>query len=100
MSRADLIAACDAAGPADAWRVAVTALGAAGRAGFPAPKRAGRVTGLTSGELIERMTRSRVFDADREAIRRRIPYAPHSQIIDWLKAELKTRKQDRHNQAY
>lgn len=93
MSRTDLIAACVTASPDNAaWALAVTQLGRAARAGFPLPKKPGRPTGLTSGELIRRMTESHVFDADREAIRRRIPYASHSQIIDWLKIELETRK--------
>ena len=52
----------------------------------------GRSTGLTSGELIRRMTNSHVFDKDRQAIRARLPYANHSDIIDWLKREVKTRK--------
>lgn len=55
--------------------------------------RRGRPTGLNSGQLIYRMTESHVFDADRQAIRGRIPYASHSQMIDWLKEQVKTRKQ-------
>ena len=90
-TRAELIAACYAAGPAD-WPAAVTALGAASRAGFPVPKRR-HYTGLNSGQLIYRMTESHVFDRDRAAIRARIPYANHSDIIDWLKDEVKARKQ-------
>lgn len=93
MSRADLIAACKSAQPgSDSWLVAVQALGAASSTGFPPPKKPGRPTGLSSGELIYRMTESHVFDRDRQAIRNRMAYASHSQIIEWLKAELITRK--------
>ena len=52
----------------------------------------GRPTGLTSGELICRLTTSHVFDRDRRAIRARLPYANHSDIINWLKIEVKARK--------
>ena len=38
------------------------------------------------------MTASHVFDTDRAAIRARLPYANHSDIIEYLKHEVKSRK--------
>ena len=38
------------------------------------------------------MSQSHVFNADRRAIRARLPYANHSDIINWLKTEVKARK--------
>ena len=90
MSRAELIAAVyTTRHGSDEWADAIRALG---RHAAPPPAPARRSTGLTSGELIWRMTSSHVFDADRTAIRARMPYANHSDIINWLKLEVKSRK--------
>lgn len=81
----------------DEWTAAVKALGRFARLAQTAPP--SRSTGLNSGELIYRMTTSHVFDKDRAAIRARIPYAYHTDIINWLKTELKARKAAEKKQA-
>ena len=93
MSRAELIAAVYATRHgSDEWADAVKALGSHRREQDAAPPKRSYATGLSSGELIWRLTTSHVFDKDRIAIRARMPYANHSDIIDWLKTEVKSRK--------
>ena len=93
MSRPKLIAAVYATRHgSDDWTDAVKALGSHRREQDAAPPKRSYATGLNSGQLIYRMTESHVFDKDRAAIRARLPYANHSDIIEWLKIEVKTRK--------
>ena len=59
------------------------------------PARQGHPTGLSAGELVWRITESRVYAADREEIRARaratVPGAA-SEALDWLKGETPRRK--------
>ena len=79
--RAALIAACYAAGP-DEWQAAVTALGAASRAGFPAPKPRPLGTYKSFYQTIWLITRSHHFsEAERTLYRERAQYDGASEVL-------------------
>lgn len=94
-SRATLLTACHQAAPdSPEWRRAVTALGAASRAGFPPPP-PGRKTGENPVHLVERVTRSRVFQEDREELRAAAKYGNPAELpglVDHVLQQAKERK--------
>jgi len=93
MSRTTLLAACRAQHPhSPEWMAAVSALGAASRAGFVEAKKPGRPTGLSRAELYHRMLRSHVFDADRQTWQSKWYSAPSAATFDEMKQALDTRK--------
>jgi hypothetical protein len=93
MSRDELIAACKAQQPhSPEWYAAVCALGRARLAGFPEPKKPGRPTGLSRGELYHRMLRSHVFDADRPTWESKWYASPSASTFDEMKQALEARK--------
>ena len=91
--RARLLAAVHATAPeSESWAQAVRRLGAWRKAqATPAPKR-GKPTGLSRGELYERMLRSHVFDLDRELWRQHWYHFPNSATFDEMKRTLEARK--------
>jgi hypothetical protein len=94
MSRLELIAACKAQPPGSPqWKAAVTALGAASKAGFPEAKKPGRPTGLSRGELYHRMLRSHVFDADRQTWESKWYASSTATTFDEMKQALEARKE-------
>jgi hypothetical protein len=94
MSRAELIAACQAQQPhSPEWMAAVVALGRACAAGFPEAKKPGRPTGLSRGELYHRMLRSHVFDTDRKAWESKWYASATATTFDEMKQALEARKE-------
>lgn len=97
MSRAELVAAVYAERPlTETWAAAVRRLGAWRKLEQERPKGPARRTGRDQYEQFYTVTKSHVFDADRETLRREFNYSNgtrRGQMIEEAQREVRARKQ-------